>query len=653
MTFFRKGYPNLAIVAHVQLDQGEPGQKEVVVQREVTNKRTLHKEPDDRICASSFRGGRKVQCIFRGPGYGAQAMQQRPRGGPVSEFRTPGPEQRVHFKGDFDAISRNNSPQDGICHRRSSSSYRWAPRTVDVRFDGGRRGVGVHTVGDGGRKNKTWYKMIIPYGKKYDKNWLLKALQNMCSVPFTPLQYQIQGHEAHFYIDDGSTAYALCSVSHQITDNEGYQVVVLMDPCPPPSNLNTQLKPRDIQHLKQCMAKRFDTSHCALDLNNLHSDPELRSENISAILSRKTFVDAVGKVIKENIPELVRLNLSNNNLYRLDHVADLINNSPHLKTLDLSHNELKTVKELDRLKGLKLVELWLDRNPLCDLLKDKPTYINAVRERFPQLLKLDGHDLPPVIVFDVVTPTTIPPCTGSYFVSEEIKFLILHFLQQYYSVYDSGDRQPLLGAYHDRATFSLSQPSSQPVKRCNLRDYRTDSRNMKQLKDPSTRFCLLKHTRVNVVSLINNLPKTQHDTASFNVDVNAYTSTLLSFTVSGLFKEVAGTFQDSVRAFSRVFIAVPAGNSGLCIVNDELFVRNATKEEICGVFAAPPASGGPVVPLSTPQQEMLSAFSVKSGMNLVWSQKCLQDNDWDFNKAGHIFTQMQAEGKIPGVAFIK
>lgn len=81
------------------------------------------------------------------------------------------------------------------------------------------------------------------------------------------------------------------------------------------------------------------------------------------------------------------------------------------------------------------------------------------------------------------------------------------------------------------------------------------------------RFRLLKHTRLNVVAFINELPKTQHDIASFNVDVNTFTvrsclfcqhvisllclnneyvlilfvlfkqNTLLSFTVSGVFKE--------------------------------------------------------------------------------------------------------------------
>lgn len=39
----------------------------------------------------------------------------------------------------------------------------------------------------------------------------------------------------------------------------------------------------------------------------------------------------------------------------------------------------------------------------------------------------------------------------------------------------------------------------------------------------ATRFRLIKHTRLNVVAFLNELPKTQHDIASFIVDVNTYT----------------------------------------------------------------------------------------------------------------------------------
>ncbi|KAK7137621.1 hypothetical protein R3I94_013313 [Phoxinus phoxinus] len=509
---------------------------------------------------------------------------------------------------------------------------------------------------DKGREEKTWFKMTIPHGQKYDKRWLLTSLQNLCPIAFTPLHYSTEGHTVHFYLEDPATASALCKLTRRVTDSEGQRVVVLMSHCSSLPFLQSELKPQDLEHLKHCMSKRFDGSQKSLNLSSIRTDPDLVSHNIEIILNRKNCMQAVIKIIQENIPEMLCLNLSNNKLCKLHDVAELVNKTPNLQSLNLSHNELKSEQELDVVKGFRLVELWLDRNPLCDHFKDQTSYISAVRERFPRLHRLDGHVLPLPICFDVETRTNIPPCKGSCFVSNEIQDLIQRFLQHYYCIYDSGDRQRLLEAYHDGACFSLSLPPINNLSRCRLKDYHKHSRNIKNIKDPSGRFRLLKRTRLTLVAFLSELPKTQHDINLINVDVNTYTSTLLVFTVSGVFKEVDEIkSRDSVRAFSRVFITVPARNSGLCIVNDQLFVRNATTEEIRCAFAAPAPtlSSSPAPTISASQQEMLSAFSQKSEMNLEWSQKCLQDNAWDFHRAAHIFTELKAQGKIPEAAFIK
>ncbi|XP_077388057.1 nuclear RNA export factor 1 isoform X1 [Festucalex cinctus] len=627
-------------------------------------------EHDDRTGPSNRN--RKGRNSNKGRSY-ERFRRDRQRGGHGSGgsgggFGGPGPRSRLDIT-DGD-VTMNDSSQD------NSNQNRFTPYGRPFRKDGRRQGKGGGGGrgnfrgdrsggvggggggGGGGRSRSTWFKVTIPHGKKYDKKWLLTALQNICSVTYTPVQYHVDHSRAHFFLDDATAANALHKCSHKITDLDGYKVEVHVNPSNPPNFLLSDLKPEDIEHLKQCMAKRFDGSQQALDLNNIRTDPDLVSHNVEVILNRKTNMEAVIKIIEENIPELTSLNLSNNRIHKLDELSELVTKVPNLKCLNLSHNELKLDRDLDKVKGLKLVELWLVRNPLCALFKDQASYISAMRQRFPRLLKLDGNDLPPPIGFDVETPTTIPPCKGSYFGSDEIKGLILRFLQQYYSIYDSGDRQPLLDAYHDGASLSLTIPfSNQNPSRSSLGEYHKDSRNLKRVRDSTMRFRLLKHTRLNVVAFLNELPKTQHDTASFTIDVNTYTNTLLSFTVSGVFKEVAvnGKSRDSTMAFSRVFVTVPAGNSGLCIVNDQLFVRLATTEEIRKAFVAPAPtpSSSPVPTLTAPQQEMLTAFSQKSGMNLEWSQKCLQDNEWDFNKAAQIFTQLQTEGKIPDVAFIK
>ena len=46
--------------------------------------------------------------------------------------------------------------------------------------------------------------------------------------------------------------------------------------------------------------------------------------------------------------------------------------------LSLHPLQLKSERELDKVKGLKLEELWLLGNPLCDTFRDQSTYIRSV-----------------------------------------------------------------------------------------------------------------------------------------------------------------------------------------------------------------------------------------------------------------------------------
>uniref|UniRef100_A0A673J1P5 Nuclear RNA export factor 1-like n=1 Tax=Sinocyclocheilus rhinocerous TaxID=307959 RepID=A0A673J1P5_9TELE len=557
----------------------------------------LLSEHDDRVGGPKHRN-RKGRGPFRAPLYSDQISRPRHRGGHGGGGVGPGPRSRL--QDDDGDVTMAEGPQDS--------------------------GAQLYT------------KLHL-----YRKAPICQIAKSLPTCLFLA-QYHTDGNKAQFYVEDSTTANALFKVSRKITDKDGYKVTVIMNGCPPPALIHTDLKAADLEHLKQCMAKRFDGSQQALDLNNIRVDPDLVSQNIEVTLNRRNSMLAVIKIIEENIPELICLNLSNNRLYRLDDLADIVNKVPNLKILNLSHNELKTERELDKLKGLKLVELSLEGNPLCGHYKNQADYV-----------RLDGHVLPPPIGFDLeVAPATLPPCkVWSIKLKHSDQYVHVSVSpSRYYSIYDSGDRQPLLDAYHDGAAFSLSIPFTlQNASKSSLGEYQKDCRNIRRMKDdPTTRFRLIKHTRLNVVAFLNELPKTQHDIASLIVD-----ATLLAFTVSGVFKETDGKSRDSFRAFSRVFIAVPAVPAGLCIVNDELFVRNATTEEIRRAFVAPAPtpSSSPVPTLSAPQQEMLAAFSQMSGMNLEWSQKCLQDNDWDFDRAAQIFTGLKAQGKIPDVAFVK
>lgn len=349
-----------------------------------------YNEHDDRT-GPQFRN-RKGRGSNKGRSHD-RSRRDRQRGGHSGGVAAPGPRSKLE---DTDAdVTMSDGSQDNSTQHRFNPYGRPFRKGGDGRFErdgrqgkggGGGRGGGGRG-GDrggggngGGRSRSGWFKVTIPHGRKYDKKWLLPALQNICSVPFTAVQFYVDQSRVHFYVDESSVATALHKCSHKITDTDGYKVEVHVNPSAPPSFLLADLKPEHLEHLRQCMAKRFDGSQQALDLNNIRTDPDLVSQNIEVVLNRKNNMEAVIKIIEENIPELTGLNLSNNRIQKLDELTNLVTKVPNLKTLNLSHNELKSDRELEKVKGLKLVELWLNRNPLCDLFKDQASYIRSVMD---------------------------------------------------------------------------------------------------------------------------------------------------------------------------------------------------------------------------------------------------------------------------------
>ncbi|CAG9835063.1 unnamed protein product [Diabrotica balteata] len=143
---------------------------------------------------------------------------------------------------------------------------------------------------------------------------------------------------------------------------------------------------------------------------------------------------------------------------------------------------------------------------------------------------------------------------------------------------------------------------------------------------------------------------------------------MLCLTVAGMFKELkSGHKVPPLRYFFRTLVIVPAG-SGFCIANEEIHISNATPDQAKDAFkttvnvapvAAPVVtSPGPSIPqLAVPddatKQEMVKQMSAVSGMNLEWSLQCLEETQWDYQKALMVFQNLNAQGVVPQAAFIK
>uniref|UniRef100_A0A671DK54 Nuclear RNA export factor 3 n=1 Tax=Rhinolophus ferrumequinum TaxID=59479 RepID=A0A671DK54_RHIFE len=304
------------------------------------------------------------------------------------------------------------------------------------------------------------------------------------------------------------------------------------------------------------------------------------NEKISVIINRSDAPHSVQKELKSEKAEMIKVMQTQDKL--CIHIQTHLffphllppfttSDSEPLNPMSNSaadHEQVKSAGQLAKGKGLWPEEMSANRNSLCTTIPDKSTNIRSV----------------------------VPSVTPG---EPELPLMVPVGRRQYYLIYDSGVRQGLLGAYHDEACFSLTvlfNPTDQAPS--SLFEYFKDNRNMKNLKDPYLRVQLLKHTKRDIVCSLCVLPKTQHDLLSFVVDMWFQTERMLCFSVNGVFKEVEGKSQGSVHAFTRTFIAIPASSSGLCIVNEELFVRDAIPDEIQSLhlpsdFAYPPSAPYP------------------------------------------------------------
>jgi nuclear RNA export factor len=291
-----------------------------------------------------------------------------------------------------------------------------------------------------------------------------------------------------------------------------------------------------------------------------------------------------------------------------------------------------------------------------------------VRKRFPKVLKLDGVDLSPPILFDVNEDFRMPASKGHYVRTEDAKSMARQFLEQYFQLYDSDNREQLVSAYHSEAMFSMTStypPGQSSTTTPKLMNYISDSRNLLRVKDSVRRQKLLYQGKMAVVTGLSKLPKTQHDPHSFTVDVTLFTPQVIMMSISGLFLEQGPRTNQPLRSFNRVFVIVPFG-AGFCIINEQLFVTNATEEQSKVAFktsapiaVSPPAplpvAASPPVTLvdESAKQQLMETFAAQSGMNVAWARKCLDETGWDIQQAMYVFTELNKQGTIPAEAFIK
>ncbi|EDW00067.1 nuclear RNA export factor 1 [Drosophila grimshawi] len=433
-----------------------------------------------------------------------------------------------------------------------------------------------------------WYQVTIQNGHIYDKETLLRALlAAMSPHVFVPQYWRFERNCAIFFTDDFEVAERIIQLGRHAQLPDGFRLMPRVRNGVPLVTINEEFKTK----MKVVMAKRYNVQTKALDLSRFHTDLDLKP--IFCPLFRVNVMSTALDIICENIPDLEAINLNDNSMSTVESFKGIEKRLPHLKILYLGDNKLPSLAHLLVFRNLPIVELVLRNNPCRSRYKDAQNFTSEVRRKFPKLMKLDGEVLLPQVHFDLSETTTLAPAKASYLCDSAGAEVVRQFLDQYFIIFDSNNRQPLLDAYHENALLSMSMPSVSQAGRLN--SFWKFNRNLRRImnteRDDSRmrllRMHLLKSGRLACVSTLDEWPRTLHERRTFTVDLNIYNPQMMVFTVTGLFKELTGDAGSTtpiamqpyeLRHFVRTFVVVPQ-NTGFCIRNEAIFITSASTEQ--------------------------------------------------------------------------
>lgn len=176
----------------------------------------------------------------------------------------------------------------------------------------------------------------------------------------------------------------------------------------------------------------------------------------------------------------------------------------------------------------------------------------------------------------------------------------------------------------------------------------------------------LKSGRLACVSTLDAWPRTLHERCTFTVDLTMCNPQIMVFTVTGLFKELTEA-AEFLRHFVRTFVVVPQ-NAGFCIRNETIFITSATAEQTSefersqtinssanSIQSQTATNISPNISQLSDEakMQMVRNMSAQRQMNIDWSHKCLEETNWEFNRAIFVFQKLFKENQIPPEAFNK
>jgi len=448
----------------------------------------------------------------------------------------------------------------------------------------------------------------------------------------------------------------------------GVFIPVKHDPWDIPISVKFENIPGAQQILMDALGKLYNTATNELDLSNLRSNMMLNENGMELDLHESDqFALLVRVLMGVPLEHCERLILRNNRLRSLQQLEPLVERMPKVKVLNMSDNQIGQWDDLSYVKNWVLSELNIENCPLNRRLSkmSRMKQQKEVRQTFKTVSTFNGKPFVARVGFDV-GPTDVKlglPKTRDSALPDvkELEEPLFSFIVKFIEAYDN-DREKLFELYAKDAIFTMGVGYGTDVQKYrqhqrNMIQFRREGYNQGQDKYRTPDANTIKKTKLSIIALIGELPKTKHDLKnSTYCDVTFQVPTIIGFTLTGT---VAETDTGAIRYFSRHMLLNFVESSGsFQIKNDQLFIRAATSVEQRNhgikqeVESQPSVSSTTSSSTSTITDEMVERFCKDSGMKPDYSRQCLEENKGNYEAAGRKFMEMKQAGQIPAVAWI-
>lgn len=497
-----------------------------------------------------------------------------------------------------------------------------------------------------------WHKFIVFNAGKYEPSEVLKVIIAACEPEIIlPVLYKIEnGSKSTFLVKCTSSAIEnlvkqkLCVT---MPTGQELQIDIILGFL---GMQDLQLNPNRI--IAQTLYYRYEPTKKILNLDDFENEKSLGSifcplslPKVLHFILKCTKMGILGNNRESRLP-VRELSLRYNKITGIILLEKFFNY--HLTKLDVRHNEIADVEYLRYFSEFKIIELWLDGNPLCTKYNTSQDYIQAVKNVFPHLQKLDG------IVIGM-EQKFVPSIQSNYLGDGTRLGLIKQFVQHFFTLYDQNDRSIMNGLYDRDALYSMTLgPMTHYLHKQITKTFATN-RNLLKFVDYAKCHEFLLRGPEKIISAFKRQPPTIHNFKTFQIDLLHKGENHLALSVQGLF--VYRDVSCPPMLFNRTFIIVRKEDDEYCIVNDQSYL-DGTPANSSNLLLGEAKFDTRAVPkyvptiLSVSEKDQLITFLHElTAMNKKFCRRFLEDNEWSIRNAITRFMGMYTVNNIPPEAF--